>query len=216
MIQPLSGMEPIMIGAARAKRKVAQRHATRGATMLEVLFALSIVAFLSLGALALYSQATSVNRVNKTVSQVVLAVTATRTLFQGQSNYGTTSWGSIHDKLASGRLVPKDMIRGQNNLYHAFGGQIFVHGMPPGDPWMAVVDAPTMIVTLQNVPAKFCVALVSALSMKPGADAPLMGYLDNASGNVYYLANPAPQSPAQAKIMCNNTSGDLQLQWRFL
>lgn len=174
-----------------ARRRAGDR---RGATMLEVLFALSIAAFLGLSALTLYNQAVGSSRSNRLLQQVTMVVDATHQIFASISSYGDRQFDMPLTTIVagSGRL-PKQMLRGPESITHVYGGDVIVWGQPPGTPWFGQTPQETWFeVNVGWIPVQACHNLLASLN-----------------GNGLYGGASVNWSPAQLPPLTGSEIGNL-------
>jgi type II secretory pathway pseudopilin PulG len=119
-----------------------------GISLIEIIAALSIIAAIVVGSLALFSAASSSQSSNQLVQDVLSVQTAVKQLWQGQGTYGT---GSLNGVLISAKKLPSTIRVSGATLTHVLNGTVAVTGA-----------GATFTIALDNIPQDICVSLLSS------------------------------------------------------
>lgn len=206
----------------RFRGKIIGNRARRGASTVETVFVIFIAAAISLGVIIMYNQSTFVKRARSVGQQVQFALTATRTLYAGRSDFGANDTNLV-PVLSGGRLLPADMIGVGQTLVHSFGGILGVRTAAPAEySFFSSISMPAssvLVVQAANLPRDACGTLVSqtARMSDAGASSPVMILAaDNMTINAWRYMS-APITMTAADVWCNmgNDGSSLVLSWYF-
>lgn len=124
-----------------------------GVTLLELIAALSVLAVIVVGALALYSSATSSQAATQTAQDVTAIRAAVKQLWQGQGTYGAANT-NLNDTLVASKRIPTtirvDTSTTPDTLTHALNGTVNVVSTGSG-----------FTLTLTNIPKDVCIPLLT-------------------------------------------------------
>ena len=125
-----------------------------GATLLELIAALSVLAIIVVGALALYSSASS-SQASTQISQDVTAIRAgLKQLWNGQGTYGTAGT-NLNDTLVAAKRIPTtirvDATTTPDTLTHQLDGTVTIASTGVG-----------FTITLTNIPEDVCIPLMTS------------------------------------------------------
>lgn len=200
----------------------------RGATMIEVIFALSIIATLTVAAVTLYANAESSRRTTALLNQLSLVLSATRQAYAVQTDYGDSNaiepevsstgrpiyWGNVGKYLLDSGYLPRNMKANWTVFPVAVNGSLIeVTGRSEYDSsYFPAVPFPTFLIGISNVPKSDCIRFVGDLIGKTS----FLVIVIDARG--YNARASAPQSPAEATAsggLCEGMQGPLQVQWVY-
>jgi prepilin-type N-terminal cleavage/methylation domain-containing protein len=125
-----------------------------GVTLMELIASLAVMAVIVVGAVALYTSATTSEK-STTLSRDVMALqTATKTLYSGQGNYGN---GNLNNVLVTSKKVPASIVvdttSNPNTLTHSANGTVNIIGNGTG-----------FEIHLSNITPELCVPLMTGAS----------------------------------------------------
>lgn len=170
--------------ASRAKRQ-------RGISLLELIAALAVIAAILLGALALYSSASSSQNAIQLSQDVTSLRAATRQLFQGQGSYGAAG-ANLNQILIDSNRIPSTISVNGATLTNVLGGPVDVFARGNGK----------FGIRVQGLPTAVCVALATS-----------KGDWDSVSVNSEPITDPVI-TPAIASAACQDDDGtnNIELQ----
>lgn len=138
------------------KMMIQNKKRQAGVTLMELIAALAVMAVIVVGAIALYTSASSSER-STTMGRDLMAIqTATKTIYSGQGTYGAAGT-VLNDVLVAAKKVPTtikvDTATTPNTLTHQANGTITVQSTGPG-----------FEVRLSAIEPDLCVALMTGAS----------------------------------------------------
>lgn len=158
-----------------------EHNSEAGVTLMELIAALSVIAVIIIGALALYGSATSSQASTQLISDITALKGATKQLYLGQGTYGT---GSLNTVLIKAGRVPTtiktDATAGTMN--HSLNGTITVTGATG-----------VFSIAVTNIPSAVCTSLMTTAQ-------------DWASVNAGAGARTLPVDPATASDDCTGAN----------
>jgi hypothetical protein len=101
-----------------------------GVTLMEMIAALSVIAVITIGSLALYNAATSSQASTQLVQDVTAVRAAVKGLWLGQGSYGVVAGTNLDATLISSRRLPTTLRNNAGTLFHVLNGTISVTGFP--------------------------------------------------------------------------------------
>lgn len=131
-----------LAGARRHHRK-----AQAGLSLVEVVSALTISALVAGGALAMFSSASTAQKVDSVSDGVVALMVGTRSLFPTVGSYGTAA---LNGALVNAGKVPGNFVANGTTITHDLGGTVTVTGATN-----------SFTVALANVSKEACIALAT-------------------------------------------------------
>lgn len=129
-----------------SKGTAGARRLRRGLTLVESAMVLAILGLVIAGALLLYQNASTNNKISEASQQLAAVSQAVRQVYAGQATYTGLANLNIVNSL------PKKMLVGTDGLRHAFNGNLTVESADSGQ---------TFIVTMTGLPQEGCVALAT-------------------------------------------------------
>lgn len=123
---------------------------SRGVTLMELIAAVAVMAILVVGALTLYNAASTGSNSTQMLRDVTGLQTATKSLYAGQSGYGTAS---LNDTLINFKAVPTSWSVNGTAITHSLNGAVEVTG-----------DSAVFNVSLADLPKDVCIKLLSNAS----------------------------------------------------
>lgn len=156
-----------------------------GATLLEALAFLGITAVVILGAVSLLKSSLSSSDQNTLLNDVTSIRTGTKSLYSGQSGYGT---GSLNATLIQASVIPGDLATATPNITNTWGGAVTVTGATSN-----------FTISYASVPQDICTKAVAAGGGQ--------GYISVAVNGATALVPPISQ--AQATTDCNATTNTI-------
>lgn len=139
------------------KQKMMQHKGRQaGVTLMELIASLAVMAVIVVGAIALYTSASSSER-STTIGRDLLAIqSATKTIYSGQGNYGAAGT-NLNNILVTSKKVPTSIIVDSSVtppvLTHKANGTIVV-----------AATTSSFSVTLTNIDPELCVPLMTGAS----------------------------------------------------
>jgi type II secretory pathway pseudopilin PulG len=127
-----------------------RHHPEAGISLIEIIAALSIIAAIVVGSLALFGAASSSQASNQLVQDTLAVQTAVKQLWQGQGNYGAAS---LNGTLVSAKRLPTTIKVVGANLTHVLNGAVNITGANA-----------QFTIALGNIPQDVCVSLLSSAS----------------------------------------------------
>lgn len=151
----------------------------RGVTLMELIAAVAVMAILVVGALTLYNAASTGSNSTQILRDVTGLQTATKSLYAGQSGYGTAS---LNDTLINFKAVPSNWSINGSTITHSLNGTATVTGA-----------GSQFTVALANLPKDVCIKLLS------NASAGWASYVTDGdtTGSAF------PVDPAKASTSCS-------------
>lgn len=158
-----------------------------GISLLELIAALTVIAAIIVGALALYTAASSSQGSTQLVQDLVAIRSAVREIHQGQANYGIAGGTDLRPVLINARRVPSTIRVNGGALLHQFS-------TAAGQGDITVVGAGGQYtITINRIPQDVCIKLLTTASGWVSVRAP--------GGNVQTPPN-LPVSAATANAEC--------------
>lgn len=174
----------------RATAHVQRIRRQSGATLLEQLLVAIAIAGLIGGAIVTWiSVQTSAND-NDNLRDTALLMSKVRSVFDGQSSYGT---GSLNATLLTYRAVPPAMING-SNINNAWGGTVTVTGA-----------GATYTISSASIPQESCATMVKNFGGPTGGGSGITAMTVNGT------AVTLPVTPGAAATACSATSNTVVL-----
>lgn len=155
--------------------------AEAGVTLMELIAALSVIAVIIIGALALYGSATTSQASTQLVSDITAIKSATKQLFMGQGTYGAAGT-NLNATLIAANKIPTTIRANGAALNHSLNGQVTVTS-----------NGGTFTIALTNIPISTCISLLTSAQDWASVTAP---------GGQTLAAN-LPSTPANATLRCN-------------
>jgi hypothetical protein len=121
-----------------------------GVTLMEMIAALSVIAVITIGSLALYNAATSSQSSTQLVQDVTAVRAAVKGLWLGQGSYGVAAGTNLDATLISSRRLPSTLRNSSGTLYHVLNGTVSVTGFPT-----------TFEIVLTNISTDVCLTLLT-------------------------------------------------------
>lgn len=168
--------------------------AEAGVTLMELIAALSVIAVIIIGALALYGSATSSQASTQLMSDITSLRGSVKTLWLGQGTYGANGTDLVPTLVAANK-VPTTVSSAGGVLRHAQNGNITIVSSGAGA---------TFTMTLTNIPKDICIPLLTSAQ---GWES-----VTGTGGASYTSAAAAlPVSPANASddATCADTRGTM-------
>lgn len=130
-----------------------QKSHISGLTLMELIASLAIISAVIIGALALYSVATSSQQSQKLLKDIVSLKLNTQKLFATTRNYGDIDGEIINGTLISANIIPLGIAVDNNTLSHSYGGIINVRTRNQGR---------NLQIGLTNIPQDACIFLLTS------------------------------------------------------
>ena len=127
-----------------------RQNKQQGATILEAIAYLGIAAVVIIGALSLFGSGLSGADTNKSMEEMTGIRSGTKSLFAGQSGYGT-SGTVLNSTLISAKVIPGTMSVSGANITNSWGGAVSITSTGTG-----------FSISTAAVPSDICIKLVSA------------------------------------------------------
>ena len=135
----------------RTQKQIQTFHPEAGVTLMELIAALTVMAVIVVGALALYTSASSSQSSTQLIQDVTSIRSAVKSMWQGQGTYGTSV---INDTLVAAKRIPTtikvDTATTPNTLTHVLNGTITVTGATS-----------TFTVAMTNITPDVCIPLLT-------------------------------------------------------
>lgn len=133
--------------------KIMRGVAQSGMTLMEILLVISIMAFLLVGGLTLFSQAQSSAQAQRGQQQLLGLATNVRSLFGGRPDFT----GLSSDIMLDAQAVPADM-DGADSIRNAWGGVV---DMQTGNNCPGGIDEGDFCITFPSVPREACIRMLT-------------------------------------------------------
>lgn len=176
-------MTTLKTETTQANRTCNGHTAEAGVTLMELIAALSVIAVIIIGALALYGSATTSQSSTQLVSDITAIKSATKQLFMGQGTYGANGT-NLNATLIAANKIPSTIKANNGVLTHSMNGTVTVTS-----------NGGTFSIALTNIPVSTCISLLTSAQNWASVTAP---------GGQTTAAN-LPSTPANATARCNAT-----------